>query len=794
LGDSVNAAVRAWAVAHARSVARRTVVAGPAEPDAPSADRPEAGPTVRPNDLFDLVSEHVPEGWTEVSDNSASAVSIAVSEDGRLLLATGYDDGGMQIWDAQAGILLHDLTTGVKPVRSVAWAVPADGPPLLAMSGGDGAVLTWDGHTGALRRNLATDHEPVRSVAWAVPADGAPLLAAGGADGHVRVWDEQTGALRHDLTGDGRAVRSVAWARPVDGQLMLAMGGAGRQARIWDGRTGTLLHVLAGHAGEVNSVAWAASPGSRMLLATGSDDGHVRVWDGQAGTLRHTFAEPSGSVYSVAWGELPDGRLLLGTSGNFAQSTTRVWDGSTFERLVSLPGSRGTGSGLAWALPGKERALLGATPGMSNRRARLWSFRLMAPGSARRGRADRASTPVPSHSLRPIEAGLLALGGAGLWAPLGLIDDLVTLTGPGLTEVLELNDGRLRVLAGHPGVRQLRDLGWPVQARLSFAGLLASCLTARATYVPPATASIRELRDTLNEALADSAATRPADVDLKELRTGAEQITDQIVALLTILGPEAVAADPALPLRLAHHAPGLPALAISQLLILSETTKPGTVRLRASDGGERRAPGTVGVGRHGNLTQLLATQLALPADLLRVRYLQSHLLYRRHTTRIPPTPEPVTFILDTTPPTYGPAENVLRLAAHLITAVLWDHGEHPVLISLTRPDIAIPLTRHEHLAQLWTSRTLDPPGPTIAAALETAPATGSPIVLLAHHQAPSGRYVPSEDRRLLTTHQPPEPPPSQPSNLNHYHLPPDPTQAHLLEVVWAILSRAGGSR
>lgn len=710
MGDSVNAGVRAWAVAHARSVARRSVPAGPGRPDVPSADPSRGAPTVRPNDLFERVNELVPESWTEVSDTSASAVSLAVSADGRLLLATGYDDGGVQIWDAQAGSLLHDLTSGAEPVRSVAWAVPADGPPLLAMGGGNGTVLTWDGQTGALHRNLTADREAVRSVAWGVPADGPPLLATGGADGHVRVWDGQTGASLHDLSGDGQPVRSVAWARPVDGQLLLAMGGAGRQARIWDGRTGILLHVLAGHAGEVNSVAWAAPPGSPLLLATGSDDGHVRVWDGQAGTLRHTFAEPSGSVYSVAWGELPGGRLLLGTSGHFAQSTTRVWDGSTFELLVSLPGARGTGSSLAWALPGKERALLAATPGMSNSRARLWSFRLTAPDPARRGRVDRASTPIPSHSLRPIEAGLLALGGAGLWAPLGLIDDLVTLTGPGTTELLELNDGRLRVLAEHPGVRQLRDLGWPVQARLSFAGLLASGLTARAMYVPPATASISELCDALNGALTESAAARPADVDLRELRTAAEQITDQMVALLIILGPEAVATDPALPLRLGHHAPGLPALAVNQLLILSETSKPGAVRLRASDGGERRAPGTVGIGRHGNLTQLLATQLALPADLLSVRYLQSHLLYRRHTTHIPPTPEPVTFILDTTPPTFGPAENVLRLAAHLITAVLWDHGEHPVLISLTRPEIAMPLTRHEHLARLWTGRTLEAPG------------------------------------------------------------------------------------
>jgi len=206
---------------------------------------------------------------------------------------------------------------------------------------------------------------------------------------------------------------------------------------------------------------------------------------------------------------------------------------------------------------------------------------------------------------------------------------------------------------------------------------------------------------------------------------------------------------------------------------------------------DRGDHGTAGVGRRGSLTQLLSTQLALPARLLTIRYLQQQLLYRRHTVRVPPSVEPVTLIVDSTPPTYGPAEAVLRLTAHLLTMILWEHGQHPVVISLTEPGVATPLTSRAQLARLWTTRTLDPPGPAITAALQTAAGAGTRQVLLAHHYAPEHRYLPGPARRLLTTHQPPEPAPPPPAHPDHYHLPADPDQELLVETAWALLRPAG---
>jgi WD40 repeat protein len=765
---------------------------GPQEQHAAAGTVAPVAPLDLPEIPANPVKEVVPAGWAVAAEGPASSVAWAVAG-GRALLATGSEDGA-RVWDGSTGALL--LTLGHdQPVQTVAWAVQPDESPLLATGSDDGLVRVWDGHEGALLLTLAAHTMSVRSVAWAVLPDGRLRLASGSDDGAARVWDVPTGDRVADLSPGGR-VWSVAWAVPPDGgPPLLATSSAGSRVTVWDGHSGAQVRKLSGHTADVNSVAWAVLPDGRLRLASGSDDGTTRVWDGSTGALLHTFTEASGAVFSVRWA-LPDGgQLMLATAGRFDGNTTRIWDGRGYALLASLPGTRGIDGGLAWASLPDGRQLLAATPGMSQQRARLWDATRIVPGSqpppARRLPAVAAALPAPARTLRLAEAGLFALGRADLWPPLGLVEDLVTLTGPASAAALKLNDVRLRALGQHPGMRRLQALGWPARARLSFAALLASGITPDAAYQPPAGAQSR-LRDALIAALAGPRPVRAADVDLDELRASASAVDDRTVALLTILGPGTAAADPVLPLLLSHQAPRLPVLSGNQLRMLSEVTRSGTAGRRETDGGLQHAPGTAGIGRHGELSQLLPTQLALPADMLTARYLQGHLLYRRHMAHIPVLPERVTLILDTTPPTYGSAENILRLTAHLVTTVLWEFGEHPELVSLAQPAAAVPLTGPANLAQLWTTRTLDPPGPAIATAMDTARATGTRMILLTHHHTADRWFLPGPGRQLLTTHHPAEQPPAPPSRPDHYHLPPNPAQTLLLDTIWSLITPRSG--
>ena len=713
---------------------------------------------------------------TSRTDEPATTVACT-STPGGPMIVTGSATGAVRVWDGTTGELQrtfdHSLTGMIK---SVACATLPDGGLLIAACDKDSGVGWHYLSPAAVEFPIMASMAMTGSVACVTRPTGELLVAFGGKS-EVRIWDGNFNpAPRSRISGIH--ARSVAWTVLRDGRVLLAVGGPSG-THVYDGIAGGRLHSCGTTA--VNTVAWA--PDEPSLLVTGDADGEVLVWDGARGTLLHTRTEHSGPVYSIAWMVTSEGRRLMATSGRYDQKTTQIWDGQTFNRLARLPGTQGTGGNLAWARAPDGQTWLAATPGMSQQRVRIWNI---SPGKRQHSESPASTNGNPA-GIRPAEAGLFALGRADLWLPLGLIADLVTLTGPARPS--ELNDRRLQILAEHPGIQRLRSLGWSASARLSFAGLLGQNLTPDAEYVPPERAPSDSLHAALNAALANDGPVEPASVSVDDLAATAHSVTDRTLALLTILGPATVAADPALPLRLAAHAPQLPVMTESQLRHLGDSARIVSAG-RETAGQLRHAPGTAGIGRNGNLSHMLLSQLALPTDVLAARLLQDQLLYRRNTARIPSTPGSVTLILDSTPPTYGPPETCLRLVAHLITVALWKHGEQPTLISLAQPEIATVLASSAQLTRLWTTRTLEPPGPAIAVALETAAHVGTPTVLLCHHHAPGRHYNLTPGRRLLTTHQPAEPAPPPPSHPNHHHLPPDPSQDQLTEAIWALFAPA----
>jgi len=258
---------------------------------------------------------------------------------------------------------------------------------------------------------------------------------------------------------------------------------------------------------------------------------------------------------------------------------------------------------------------------------------------------------------------------------------------------------------------------------------------------------------------------------------------------LQILGPAACAADPLLPVRLAHRIPHLPALTPRELRLLDSAGRPAAASRSTASGTLVYSPGTAGLTRTGPLTRLLPTQLALPRDILTMRLAENQLLYRQHRAPAPPAPEPVTIILDTTPPTFGPAGTTLRLTAHLITTTLWDHDRYPHLITLTDPNTVAELRSPADLLAIWAGATLDDPAGALSAAWAAATETGQPVVLASHFQTARGcGYRPGRASRLLTAHHTVEQPPPPPASRWHAHLPPNPTPSQLGAAISALLT------
>ncbi len=319
----------------------------------------------------------------------ARSVALAADRDGRLVAASGGDDGMVRVWDVEAGIQLGGPLPGrteaamsvafaneiggrlisgdTPPVNSVALAADRDGRLVAASAGDDGWVRVWDVEAGTqlggpltgrtkpvISVSSASTHHgrlrvasgnprPVRSVALAADRDGRLVAVSGGDDGMVRVWDveactqlggplacTQLGGPLRDQTD---RVFSVALAADRDGRLVAASGGDDGMVRVWDVEACMELgEPLRGHTDRVFSVALAADRDGRLVAASGGDDGMVRVWDVESGNqLGEPLDAATDYVLSVALAADRGGRLVAVCSGTY--DTAQVWDVLAGEQL-----------------------------------------------------------------------------------------------------------------------------------------------------------------------------------------------------------------------------------------------------------------------------------------------------------------------------------------------------------------------------------------------------------------------------------------------------------------------------
>ncbi|MHB9858295.1 hypothetical protein [Streptomyces sp. YIM S03343] len=693
--------------------------------------------------------------------------------------ALAWSPDGARHWcESGPGRILEFAADGTAPVGEQAvngfdhgWydAVCLAGPePVLVLAAhcGTGVNRVVEPRTGRLiaerPAGQAVAADPVRPLRWAVPESGPEPV-------QLLVHD-----LDRDAGGPQRLPVENGVRRPAfspDGRL-LAAGTRGRVI-VWGpgaGQRWRRVRVLEwpDRDAMVCRVAWSPD-GTRLAATEGSTGGPVAVWDTASWRRLREFGQAGGRDWAPALSWCADSRLLALPSAD-QESVAEVWDAEEGRRVRSLLPPEGVGRHLwtlRWSPVGDQ---LAAT--YNSGAVVLWD--LFTGGLTGSGAVP------PSGQEELVRVGALAAAG-GFAVPLDLLADVLALLRGTVPP-------RLRALADHRGLHALRELGWPGPAQAGLALLLVAALSGDPAYLPPPEATADDLANALGRALAGSSvpARRSAPV-LTELTAALGAVDDRLLALLRILGPEAVAADPTLParmraLRLSLTPPGPEQRALLGLRLLD-----GDTGLAVGGAG---GTGRSGLARHGPANRLLPTQLALPTDLLRARHARDELLYRTSSGRLPRDPHGVVLVLDDTPATHGKVGSVLRLAAHLMASAALRLGRPCALVPLTEPWRAGVLAGPEDLVRVWATGALEAGDVATAfreagvvAARLTADVSGPPRVVLLSH--PYLRPTPLPGLRELRVHYPHIPWREQ--SPHRHVLPPDPSAEQLRAALTALL-------
>jgi WD40 repeat protein len=293
---------------------------------------------------------------------------MAISPDGGRI-ASGSENGPVQLWDARGGKLLRTMPGHRGRVRAVLFS--RDGRRVIS-GGQDDTVRFWNADSGRPEGDPRDAHQ--QAVASAALSRDGHLLATGGNDGSIQLWDANIGKpsgariTPGHLDGD---VWNVAFS-PDGRHVVVANDSGGMELWDVDSRRQDVT-AFGDRPPDANSVAY--SPDGR-LIASGGNDGVVRLWDSNSHKPTSEPMDPyqgmltdkvSPGIVSLTF--TPDGAYLV--SGGF-DKMLRVWrvdDGRPVGDPITADSEKGLHA--VAVFPDGRSAASGGTDGL----IRQWPLR-----------------------------------------------------------------------------------------------------------------------------------------------------------------------------------------------------------------------------------------------------------------------------------------------------------------------------------------------------------------------------------------------------------------------------------
>ena len=219
------------------------------------------------------------------SANGKSVDCLAFSKDGQFL-AAGGQDGGVNIWQLNAGELIASLKNAPAWVDQMAWSPSSN---LLAFSLGR-FVQVWDADQREIAATLDFAESSVLNINWHPNGQG---LTVGGYQG-VKIWNPQDWDDDPYMMSVDSASLAIAWS--PDGKY-LASGNLDRTITVLEWNN-PHPWIMRGFPGKIRHLAWsqALTKTGAPLLASASAECIVvwekhpdvsRAWEGRV-IERHT--------------------------------------------------------------------------------------------------------------------------------------------------------------------------------------------------------------------------------------------------------------------------------------------------------------------------------------------------------------------------------------------------------------------------------------------------------------------------------------------------------------------------
>lgn len=246
-------------------------------------------------------------------------MSLAIDPTGGLI-ASGHQDGIVNLWEMNTGELLHTVNTHGSDVTGVAFDPSGK---TLATGGLETVVKLWQAASGKLLHSFEGPSRGARCIAF--DPSGATLV--GGGFDSLDLWDVASGERLFQSEGRPSHYSSLAFD-PFTKTLAAAGDSV---VELWEATSGKQLHTLEQESLGVCGVAFDPSG---TILAVGGDHGSVLLLDAKSGKLLRTLEGHTSAVDIIGFS--PDGQLLASKSND---DTIRLWNCETWETVavISVP-------------------------------------------------------------------------------------------------------------------------------------------------------------------------------------------------------------------------------------------------------------------------------------------------------------------------------------------------------------------------------------------------------------------------------------------------------------------------